>query len=117
MQDCGWGWGWHERECCGECGALIQGAVLCPVLGAPRTVPAVTKTTAAEYESRKMPVVALALYPGTVDTDLTRPYQKYIPQDKIFTTEFAVSRLLDIIEGSRRGNGRFIAWDGKEVPW
>lgn len=82
------------------------------------SAPAVTKTTAAEFENRHMPVVALALYPGTVDTDLTRPYQKYIPQDRIFTTEFAVSRLLDVLEKvSPQDNGRFIAWDGKEVPW
>ena len=79
---------------------------------------AVTKTITVEFARRKDPIVCILLHPGTVDTDLSRPFQRNVPEGKLFTKEFSVQRLLSIINGAKsRDNGKFFAWDGQEIPW
>lgn len=77
-----------------------------------------TKTVSVELARKKDPIICLLLHPGTVDTDLSQPFQRNIPKDKLFTKEFSVNKLLDIIDGSKiHDNGKFFAWDGQEIPW
>ncbi|KAI7749658.1 hypothetical protein M8C21_001764 [Ambrosia artemisiifolia] len=77
-----------------------------------------TKCVAVELARKKDPVICILLHPGTVDTDLSRPFQKNVPKDKLFTKEFSVQKLLSIIESSKRhDNGKFFAWDGQQIPW
>jgi hypothetical protein len=43
--------------------------------------------------------------------------QNVLPE-KLFTRERAVQQLLGIIDGvSMADNGRFIAWDGQDIPF
>ncbi|XP_059666750.1 uncharacterized protein LOC132312398 isoform X2 [Cornus florida] len=77
-----------------------------------------TKTVSLEFARRKDPIICLLLHPGTVDTDLSRPFQKNVPESKLFTKEFSVQKLLSIINNAKRhDNGKFFAWDGQEIPW
>ncbi|MCC5812580.1 MAG: hypothetical protein JJU06_19635 [Ectothiorhodospiraceae bacterium] len=63
-------------------------------------------------------LICVALHPGTTDTGLSAPFQQRVPRDKLFSAGRTVSQLLDIIRGLRReDNGRFIAWDGRDIPW
>ncbi|PKA61954.1 (-)-isopiperitenone reductase [Apostasia shenzhenica] len=76
-----------------------------------------TKTISMEFTRRKDPIICILLHPGTVDTDLSKPFQKSVPPDKLFTREFSVQKLLSIIDSAKRSdNGKFYAWDGKEIP-
>ncbi|XP_077253335.1 NAD(P)-binding Rossmann-fold superfamily protein [Tasmannia lanceolata] len=77
-----------------------------------------TKTISVEFARRKDPVICILLHPGTVDTDLSRPFQRNVPEDKLFTKEFSVQKLLSIINNAKSSdNGKFFAWDGQEIPW
>lgn len=77
-----------------------------------------TKTISLEFARRKDPIVCLLLHPGTVDTDLSRPFQRNVPKEKLFTKEFSVKKLLNIIMNAKSSdNGKFFAWDGQEIPW
>lgn len=77
-----------------------------------------TKNISLEFERRKDPIICLLLHPGTVDTDLSKPFQHNILPNKLFTKEFSVQKLLGIINGAKKcDNGKFIAWDGQEIPW
>ncbi|GAB4829426.1 hypothetical protein Ancab_019097 [Ancistrocladus abbreviatus] len=77
-----------------------------------------TKTVSVEFARRKDPIVCLLLHPGTVDTYLSKQFQRNVPQGKLFTTEFSVQKLLHIINNAKlRDNGKFFAWDGQEIPW
>lgn len=77
-----------------------------------------TKTVSVELARKKDPIICLLLHPGTVDTDLSRPFQRNVPQDKLFTKEFSVNKLMNIIDGAKiHDNGKFFAWDGQEIPW
>ncbi|NYE29527.1 NAD(P)-dependent dehydrogenase (short-subunit alcohol dehydrogenase family) [Rhodanobacter sp. K2T2] len=76
------------------------------------------KTFAIELARRNRNACCLLLHPGTVDTPLSAPFQARVAAEKLFTTERAATQLLQII-ASRTAidNGRFIAWDGTDVPW
>ncbi|KAK4440283.1 Benzil reductase ((S)-benzoin forming) IRC24 [Sesamum alatum] len=77
-----------------------------------------TKTVSVEFARKKDPIVCILLHPGTVDTDLSRPFQGNVPEGKLFTKEFSVQKLLSIIVNAKRSdNGKFFAWDGQEIPW
>ncbi|XP_057988163.1 uncharacterized protein LOC110638315 isoform X2 [Hevea brasiliensis] len=77
-----------------------------------------TKTVSVEFARKKDPVICILLHPGTVDTDLSRPFQRNVPEGKLFTKEFSVQKLLDIINNAKsHDNGKFFAWDGQEIPW
>ncbi|KAL7241392.1 hypothetical protein ACSBR1_014062 [Camellia fascicularis] len=77
-----------------------------------------TKTVSVEFARKKDPIICLLLHPGTVDTDLSRPFQRNVAEGKLFTKEFSVQKLLSIINGAKsHDNGKFFAWDGQEIPW
>jgi len=76
-----------------------------------------TKTVSVEF-GRKDNITCILLHPGTVDSDLSRPFQRNVPKDKLFTREFSVQKLLSIIDSVKKSdNGKFFAWDGQEIPW
>ncbi|XP_021911696.1 uncharacterized protein LOC110825537 isoform X2 [Carica papaya] len=77
-----------------------------------------TKTVSVELTRKRDQIVCILLHPGTVDTDLSRPFQRNVPECKLFTKEFSVQKLLHIIENAKSNdNGKFFAWDGQEIPW
>ncbi|KAJ4844714.1 hypothetical protein Tsubulata_007703 [Turnera subulata] len=77
-----------------------------------------TKTVSVEFGRKKDPITCILLHPGTVDTDLSRPFQRNLPKEKLFTKEFSVQKLLNIINNAKSSdNGKFFAWDGQEIPW
>ncbi|XP_042448032.1 C-factor-like isoform X2 [Zingiber officinale] len=77
-----------------------------------------TKTICVEFGRKKDPIVCILLHPGTVDTDLSRPFQRNVPPGKLFTKEFSVQNMLSIIDNVKSSdNGKFFAWDGQEIPW
>ncbi|GJM95190.1 hypothetical protein PR202_ga11898 [Eleusine coracana subsp. coracana] len=76
-----------------------------------------TKTISVEF-GRKDNIACILLHPGTVDTDLSRPFQRNVPKGKLFTREFSVQKLLSVIDNTKKSdNGKFFAWDGQEIPW
>ncbi|PHT54885.1 hypothetical protein CQW23_03371 [Capsicum baccatum] len=77
-----------------------------------------TKSVSVEFARKKDPIICILLHPGTVDTDLSQPFQRNVPKDKLFTKEFSVQKLLSIMNNTKRSdNGKFFAWDGQEIPW
>ena len=44
--------------------------------------------------------------------------QKNYPKDKIFSKEFGVEKMMQVIDSvEEEDNGKFYAWDGQEIPW
>ncbi|XP_004486507.1 uncharacterized protein [Cicer arietinum] len=78
----------------------------------------VSKTVSLEFARKKDPIVCILLHPGTVDTDLSKPFQRNVPKEKLFSKEFSVQKLLHVINNVKsHDNGKFFAWDGQEIPW
>lgn len=79
---------------------------------------AFTRNLAIELGRRAPNVICLALHPGTVDTDLSRPFQRNVPVERLFDAKRAASQLLRVIDScTRDDSGRFLAWDGQSIPW
>eukprot|EP00271_Cylindrocystis_brebissonii_P011627 TRINITY_DN29509_c0_g1_i1.p1 TRINITY_DN29509_c0_g1~~TRINITY_DN29509_c0_g1_i1.p1 ORF type:complete len:340 (-),score=32.96 TRINITY_DN29509_c0_g1_i1:292-1311(-) len=77
-----------------------------------------TKTASVELARKRDPIVCLLLHPGTVDTGLSKPFQRNVPEGKLFTPQRSVESLLRIIESAElKDNGKFFAWDGTHIPW
>nr|XP_016509507.1 PREDICTED: C-factor-like isoform X1 [Nicotiana tabacum] len=77
-----------------------------------------TKNVAVEFARKKDPIICILLHPGTVDTDLSKPFQRNVPKEKLFAKEYSVQKLLSIINNTKRSdNGKFFAWDAQQIPW
>ena len=77
-----------------------------------------TRTFAIEARRRAKQLIILALHPGTTDTALSQPFQKNVPEKKLFTADFVAETLLNIVfNATTEDSGRFIAWDGQDIPW
>ncbi|MBD0335851.1 MAG: SDR family NAD(P)-dependent oxidoreductase [Cyanobacteria bacterium Co-bin13] len=76
------------------------------------------RTAAVEY-SRKSPKTILALlHPGTTDTQLSQPFQRGVPPEKLFPVERTVAQLMAVIEQLEPADsGEFFSWDGSRLPW
>jgi NAD(P)-dependent dehydrogenase (short-subunit alcohol dehydrogenase family) len=76
------------------------------------------RTAAIEHKRRRPESIVIALHPGTVDTRLSAPFQRGVPDDKLFTPAFSVGRLLEVIDGlDANDSGGFFAWDGKPIEF
>lgn len=72
----------------------------------------------ASIELGRRGVIVVALHPGTVNTDLSQPFQKNVPASKLFAVDMAANQLLDVIDTlEEKDNGAFLAYDRKSIPW
>lgn len=75
-----------------------------------------TKNLSIELGRGKKKVVCVSLHPGTVDTDLSRPYHKNVP--KLFSTEESVKMMLDVIDSlSAEDTGKFLTYSRTQLPF
>jgi NAD(P)-dependent dehydrogenase (short-subunit alcohol dehydrogenase family) len=73
---------------------------------------------AIEFNRSCPNVKVLALHPGTVDTNLSSPFSKNMDSEHLFTPEYSVTRMMDVIEKTDKNPlGAFYAWDGERIPW
>lgn len=76
------------------------------------------RTAAIEYGRSCPKTLVVTLHPGTTDTRLSRPFQKNVPAEKLFSVERTVTQLLNVIEQLQEGDsGQFFSWDGSRLPW
>lgn len=76
------------------------------------------KTLAIEWQ-RVLPNVAVAaLHPGTTDTFLSKPFQKNVPPEQLFTPEQSANYMLKVLKQLKPSEtGKFWAFDGELLPW
>ena len=62
--------------------------------------------------------VCAALHPGTVDTDLSRPFQRGVPPERLLTPATSAGRLLAVVAAlTPERSGGFFAHDGSDIPF
>lgn len=76
----------------------------------------IVKTLAIEL-ARTHPLAAcVALHPGTVATDLSQPFQRGVPAERLFSPHTSARHLLDVIANlDPSQSGSILAWDGAEI--
>lgn len=76
------------------------------------------KCLSIEWQRVAKNIRVLALHPGTTDSRLSKPFQKNVPAGKLFSAEKTAGLLLEQISTAHSmPSGRFIAYDGEEIPW
>lgn len=76
------------------------------------------KTLSIEWARTLKQVCVVVLQPGTVDTELSKPFQGNVPEDKLFTVEYSAKKLLSVLaDMSAEQTGSFVDWSGAAIPW
>lgn len=61
---------------------------------------------------------AVTLHPGTVDTALSRPFQRGVLPERLFSPIQSAAHLLRVIDAlCSADSGKLISWDGAELPF
>ena len=76
------------------------------------------KTLAIEWQRTLPNVTVAALHPGTTDTALSKPFQRHVPADQLFSPAQSVGYMLDVLARlTPADSGRMWAFDGELLPW
>lgn len=76
------------------------------------------RTLAIEAARSHPQAILAALHPGTVDTGLSRPFQRAVASEQLFTPERSVQAMLKVLRGlTPADSGSFVDWDGAHIPW
>ncbi len=76
------------------------------------------RTVAIEYRRTCPRAIVVTLHPGTTDTQLSKPFQRNVPPEKLFSVDRTVQQLLTVLDGlQERDSGEFFSWDGSQLPW
>ncbi len=60
----------------------------------------------------------VAFHPGTVDTALSQPFQRGVPENKLFKPAFVAERLVTLLdEVPTTERLLYLDWDGKPIPF
>lgn len=78
----------------------------------------IVKTASIELRRTHPKTCLIALHPGTTDTPLSKPFSKKLPENKLFNPEQSAKRLKSVIDELQpEDSGRFVHWDGSDLPW
>lgn len=78
----------------------------------------IVRNFAIELSRSNPKAVAVTLHPGTVDTALSRPFQRNVPSERLFTPDQSAAHLLGVIDRlTPADSGKLIGWDGAEIPF
>jgi NAD(P)-dependent dehydrogenase (short-subunit alcohol dehydrogenase family) len=76
------------------------------------------RNLAIEERRRNDRTIVVALHPGTVDTELSRPFQANVAKERLFDPERAALQLLDVVEALKApDSGKLFDFQGEEVPF
>jgi len=76
------------------------------------------KTASIEYARRAKNVKLISFHPGTTDTALSKPFQKSVKKEKLFTTDFVAEHLVKIMNRQNvDGELSFVDWENKAIVW
>ena len=76
------------------------------------------RTLSVELKRKNPQAAIVALHPGTVDTGMSKPFQRSVTPEQLFTPAQAATQLWAVMDGlTPEYSGSFRAWDGAEIPW
>ena len=76
----------------------------------------VIKNASIEIERRHKNSIIVGLHPGTVDTHLSKPFQKNVSLEHLFTPHDCAKNLLQVLSSlTPAHSGKCFAWDGNQI--
>jgi NAD(P)-dependent dehydrogenase (short-subunit alcohol dehydrogenase family) len=78
----------------------------------------IIRCTSIEIKRNNNNAIIIGLHPGTVDTNLSKPFQGHVPDQKLFTPEYSTGKMLEVINSvSTEDSGHVFAYDGEKLPY
>ena len=76
----------------------------------------IIKSASIEVARKNPEAIIVGLHPGTVDSNLSKPFQHNVANGKLFTPSVAVKHMIAVLESlTTKQTGKCYAWDGKEI--
>ena len=76
------------------------------------------KNLSIEWRRTLPSVCVTALHPGTTETDLSAPFQRNVPDGKLFSPDKTAGYLINqLSQLTPKDTGQFLAYDGEVLPW
>ncbi|MGP5231542.1 SDR family oxidoreductase [Psychrobacter celer] len=76
------------------------------------------KNLSIEWRRSLKDVCVVVMQPGTVDTQLSSPFQGNVADEKLFSPAYSAERLLEVLDSmSAAQSGSFVDWAGESIPW
>jgi NAD(P)-dependent dehydrogenase (short-subunit alcohol dehydrogenase family) len=76
------------------------------------------KTLSIEWARTQPNSCVLLMHPGTTDTGLSKPFQRNVPENKLFSAKYVATSLLALtLTKNPLDSGQFLAWNGELIPW
>lgn len=76
------------------------------------------KNISIEWQRTMPSACVTALHPGTTETPLSAPFQRNVPDGKLFTPEKVADCLIDLLSQlNAKDTGKFLTYDGELLPW
>lgn len=76
----------------------------------------IIKNAAIEIGRRNKQSIVVGLHPGTVDSNLSKPFQTHVAEGKLFTADYSAKKLITVLNNlTQEESGKCFAWDGMEI--
>ena len=76
------------------------------------------KNLSIEWSRSLKEVCVVVMQPGTVNTQLSAPFQANVAEGHLFTPAYSAECLLEVLAGmSAEHSGSFVDWAGESIPW
>ena len=78
----------------------------------------IIKTASIEMKRYNKQLSIIGIHPGTVDTNLSKPFQHHIPEQKLFTPAHSITSIFEniFLKITAEHSGNIYAYDGNQVP-
>ena len=76
----------------------------------------IIKNFSIEVRRSNPNAIFIGLQPGTVKSYLSKPFEKNVRPENLFTPEYSATKMLEVIDNlSLEDTGKVYAWDGEEI--
>ena len=76
------------------------------------------KNLSIEWSRSLKDVCVVVMQPGTVDTQLSSPFQSNVADENLFSPAYSAEHLIEVLDSmSAAQSGSFVDWAGESIPW
>jgi len=78
----------------------------------------IIKSLSIEVARNNPNAIIAGLHPGTVDSNLSNPFQKNVADGKLFTPDYSIEKMTNVIDNlTSENSGDCFAWDGERIEF
>ena len=76
----------------------------------------IVKNFSLEIKRSNPNSIFIGLQPGTVKSNLSKPFEKNVQSENLFTPDYSAAKLLEVIDAlTSDDSGKLYAWNGEEI--